>query len=352
MIRSTAIRRARLALLATAALLAACGSSGETSDAHTSASSIGTDAPGATVGSGDGGGELSADDPDPQVDATSTGRTDPEDASAGIAERRIVPLDGDVAEIVFALGVGDDVVATDLSATYPPEAEELPKIGIYRALSPEPILAFDPTVVVGTDAAGPADTIDALRRVGIDVTIVERRFDANGPAAKVRDVGAALGLADEASALATEVQAEIDAASVPPSTYDAPMRVLALYLRGANLQFVLGSESGVDWVIEAAGGIDVADELGVGETVQITTEALIAAAPDAIVVPLNGLDSAGGLDALLAIPGIAQTPAGERRAVFAYDDQLLLGNGPRTGALIAALVADLSALDAARTGRT
>ena len=33
---------------------------------------------------------------------------------------RIIPLDGDVAEIVFALGMGDHVVATDLSATYPP----------------------------------------------------------------------------------------------------------------------------------------------------------------------------------------------------------------------------------------
>ena len=41
---------------------------------------------------------------------------------------RIIPLDGDVAEVVFALGLGDNVVATDLSATYPPEADALPEI--------------------------------------------------------------------------------------------------------------------------------------------------------------------------------------------------------------------------------
>ena len=42
---------------------------------------------------------------------------------------RIVPVDGDLAEVVFALGLGDQVVATDLSATYPPEADALPQSG-------------------------------------------------------------------------------------------------------------------------------------------------------------------------------------------------------------------------------
>ena len=73
---------------------------------------------------------------------------------------RIVPVDGDLAEIVFALGLGDHVVATDISATYPPEAEALPDIGYQRALSPEPIAAVEPTVVLATDLAQPAETLD------------------------------------------------------------------------------------------------------------------------------------------------------------------------------------------------
>ena len=69
---------------------------------------------------------------------------------------RIIPVDGDLAEIVFALGLGDQVVATDLSATYPAEADAKPETGYQRALSAEPILAFSPTVVLATSAAGPA----------------------------------------------------------------------------------------------------------------------------------------------------------------------------------------------------
>ncbi|MEL6893909.1 MAG: hypothetical protein AAFP84_20130, partial [Actinomycetota bacterium] len=56
---------------------------------------------------------------------------------------RIIPADGDLAEIVFALGLGDRVVATDLSATFPAEADAKPEIGYQRALSPEPILQFE-----------------------------------------------------------------------------------------------------------------------------------------------------------------------------------------------------------------
>ena len=85
---------------------------------------------------------------------------------------RIIPVDGDLAEIVFALGLGDRVVATNLSATYPPEAAAKPEIGYQRALSAEPILAFSPTVVLATPTAGPAEVIDQLRAVVPTVLIV------------------------------------------------------------------------------------------------------------------------------------------------------------------------------------
>lgn len=270
-----------------------------------------------------------------------------DDTSDG--EQRIIPLGGDVAEIAFALGLGDRVVATDLSATYPEVAADLPKIGFERALNAEPILEFEPTIVIGTDAAGPAVTLSQIERVGVPVTIVERENTATGPASKIRQVADALDASEAGDELATEVQQQIDAAIVDASAYAAPMRVLALYMRGSDLQFVLGSASSIHWIIEAAGAIDIADGLGVAETAPITAEAILAAAPDAIIVPAGGLESAGGLEALLAVPGIAETPAGRNGAVFAYDDQLMLGNGPRTGFFLAQLVTDLRSLDDARS---
>ena len=39
--------------------------------------------------------------------------------------------------------------------------------------------------------------------------------------------------------------------------------------------------------------------------------------------------AAGGLEALLKLPGLAQTPAGRRQAVVVMDALRLLGFGPR-----------------------
>ena len=52
----------------------------------------------------------------------------------------------------------------------------------------------------------------------------------------------------------------------------------------------------------------------------------------------TGLESVGGVDGLLAIPGIDQTPAAADRRVVAFEDQYLYGLGPRTGQLVAELV--------------
>jgi iron complex transport system substrate-binding protein len=269
----------------------------------------------------------------------------------GSGDRRIIPLDGDIAEIVFALGLGDAVVATDLSATYPPEADALPQIGYQRALNAEPILEFDPTIVIGTDIAGPPEVLDELQRVGVPVVIVPTPPDATGPSTKIRAVADALGVADIGDRLATTIDAEI-AAATPPHASTSPaagLRVAMVYLRGTSTQLLFGDGTAIDWLIEATGAVNVADELGIVGTADITAESLLAAAPDVLLVTEDGLASVGGLDGLVAMPSLMATPAAARRAVLAYDAQFMLGNGPRTGQFLSTLVADLNRLSNAST---
>lgn len=260
-------------------------------------------------------------------------------ATAEPATQRIIPLDGDVAEIVFALGKGDNVVATDLSATYPPEADALPEIGYQRALSAETIATYEPTLLIGTDIAGPPEAIADLERLGYPLVIVPSTPTREGPAEKIRAVAAALDVDGEGLAQSvTEAIDELDARSKPTV---AP-KVGVLYLRGTSAQLVLGSNSAPHWLIEAAGGIDIADELGITDPTDISAEGLIVVAPDALLVTNTGLASVGGIDGLLEIGGISQTPAGKNRAIYAYDDQMLLGNGPRTPQMLAQLIDDLA----------
>ncbi|MEM7338722.1 MAG: ABC transporter substrate-binding protein [Actinomycetota bacterium] len=250
---------------------------------------------------------------------------------------RIIPLDGTVAEVVFALGLGDNVVATDLSATYPAEADALPEIGYQRSLTAESIAAFAPTVLLATDIAGPPEVLDDLRRLGYPLVIVPNESSPTGPADKIRAVAAALGVEERGEELASELEATIDTATAAPSGDETAPVVVALYVRGASTQLVLGEDAATHWLIEAAGGVDASVELGITEATPISAEALLTVEPDIILVPQAGLDSVGGIDGLLEVGALSQTPAGKNRAVLTFDDQLLLGNGPRTGDLLTEL---------------
>lgn len=283
-------------------------------------------------------------------------RSTPDDtlSPSEIAERfppvddtsRIIPVNGDLAEIVYELGLGDNVVATDLSATYPAAAAETPKIGYQRTLNAETILAYEPTVVLADDRAGPVEAFDALRAAGVDVVLVDHHVDLDAPAYKTRALASALGVPAAGEELVSEFERDLAAGqAIAAEGVDASGRplVLALYLRGERVQYAFGAGSGIDAVIDAAGGTDVGTALGVEDFGELSTEAIIEAAPEFLLVTTTGLESIGGVDALLAIPGIAETPAGAdaETRVLQFEDQFLYGLGPRTGRLVADLASAL-----------
>ncbi|MEW6582215.1 MAG: ABC transporter substrate-binding protein [Actinomycetota bacterium] len=248
--------------------------------------------------------------------------------------RRIVSLNGDVTEVVFALGLGARVVGADTSSTYPAAARTLQTIGNERSLSAEGILSLSPSLVIGSTNAGPKAVIEQIRGAGVPVLILPDDERMSGVVTKIRNVARALGVPRRAARLAARVQDEIAAARAKATVARVRPRVAFLYLRGSRVQLLGGRGSRADVMIEAAGGVNVGSELGIRNFVPVTAEALVAARPDVILVPEAGLASVGGVDGLLRIPGVAQTPAGQARKVLAYDDLMLLALGPRTGKAI------------------
>jgi len=251
---------------------------------------------------------------------------------------RIVPLGGDIAEILWDLGLGQNIVGADVTATYPPSLQDLPSIGFGRQLSAEGILSLEPTVVIGDKTAGPATVIKQIRDAGIPVVIINSYTDTQAPFEKIADVSTALGVTAEGTALAATVQGQIDDALALAKTATSHPVVVFLYVRGASVQLIGGKGSGADTLITDAGGIDGGTAAGVNGFAPITAEALVTAAPDVILVMQGGLDSIGGVDGLLKIPGIAETPAAQNGRILAFDDQYLLGLGPRIGQVLTDLV--------------
>jgi iron complex transport system substrate-binding protein len=264
------------------------------------------------------------------ISNASCSRGDATAAQNPAAAQRIVTIGGAVSETVFALGAGERVVATDTSTTFPPEAAQRPKVGYQRSLAAETVLAYRPDLIIASPEAGPATTLAQLRAAGVRIELVGEAHDGETAAARIVAIGALLGKAGEAEKLAAPV-----AAVVPPAPSARPPRVLFLYARGGGVAMVAGTPSPISGMIELGGGVNAVTEFAGYK--QLSGEAVIAAAPDIILLPERGLAAIGGPDRLWEMPGMAHTPAGAAKRVVAIEDLLLLGFGPRLATAAAQL---------------
>lgn len=245
---------------------------------------------------------------------------------------------GDVTEIIVALGLQEHLVGIDISSTYPPGLEEsIEIIGFARRLTVEPIAAVQPTVFFCTEICTPTVVLDQLRELGIPVVIIpdNPEHGLELPIRKIEMVAAALGVPERGEALAAQLRTEIDwTATALANVTDQSPYVLMVYVRGSRLQLISGDGVPANEMIEAAGGIDAAADIGVNGYTTLNAELILTSYPDIILLMQGGVESAGGMESIYDIQGIAQTPAGQNDRFLVFDDMYLLGMSTRTGTML------------------
>lgn len=237
-------------------------------------------------------------------------------------------------------------IAATTSAPAPAGAAGLPVVTRAHDVSAESVLSLKPTVVLADTSTGPAEAVAQIRDAGIPLVVVEPAKSLADVGSRIGTVAAALGVTPAGDALKARTQQRIDAVrmEIPaPAKDGGKPRVAFLYVRGSAAVYLLGgAESGASSLLEAAGAVDAGKESGLTKDfTPITSEALAKAAPDAILVMSKGLDSVGGVDGLVKIPGVAETPAGMDRRVVSIEDGVLLNYGPRTDQVLSSLVGQL-----------
>jgi iron complex transport system substrate-binding protein len=261
------------------------------------------------------------------------------DIHEGSAElRRIVTLSGHVTETVFALGLGEAVIAVDASSRFPVAATERAQLGYHRRLSAEGVLGLNPTLVLGNVADGPDSAVASIEGAGIPYSRFAEIVTIDDARSSIRSIAARVGRAERGDALVEAIDAELSSVQAALGDVTARPRVVFVYARGQGTLLVAGRNTAPSTLIEAAGG---SNAIEFEEFRPLTPEAMLAAQPEVLLIPSEGLASLGGVEGLLAQPGVAQTPAGESGRVVAIDDSLLLTFGPRTGEAVRAVATAL-----------
>ncbi|WP_421760424.1 heme/hemin ABC transporter substrate-binding protein [Devosia sp.] len=253
---------------------------------------------------------------------------------------RVVVVGGSLLEMVYALGEEKRLVARDSTGVYPPEAQALPDVGYMRALSPEGVLAVNPTALLVVEGSGPPEALEVLSKGSVPYVTVPEDFSHAGILAKVRAVGAALGVPDKAEALAQKLDAELTAAEAATSAIPADERQRVLFVISAQDGKIraAGSHTAANAIITLAGGINPLADMQGYQT--LSDEALLAANPDVVLMMSNGGQGDFSAD-LAANPALAASPALTNGRILKLDGAYLLGFGPRTPAAILELAADL-----------
>jgi len=250
---------------------------------------------------------------------------------------RVVVLANGVAEIIQSLNAQSIIVGRDISSTEDSLAD-IPIVTSGHQVLPEKVIALKPDLVLIDASTGPKAAIETIKSAGITVIETPESWSLKDLPIKVRSVGRAIGAPNQAEALVQQLSESLNASAVKNSP-----RVAFLYLRGTSSIYLIGGAgSGADSLLAAIGAIDVGAQTLDRPFNTLTAESLAELNPDVILVMSKGLQSVGGVDGLLKLPGVAQTRAGKNSAVIDVDDSLLLSFGPRTPSLVDALAKAIS----------
>lgn len=242
--------------------------------------------------------------------------------------QRVITIGGSLTEIVYALDAEALLVGSDTSSYYPGAAESLPKVGYQRTLSAEGILSLQPDLVILTDEAGPPPVLKQLQAARVKLL----RLKASRSLADIKHnislIGDSLHVKSQADALLAELDKQSLSLNDMLQNYQQQPRVLFILQHGGGAPMIAGNATAAASIISLSGAVNVAN--GFEGYKPFTPEAIINQQPEVILVTKQGLEQVGGIDSLLRIPGLAQTPAGQKRNILSMDSLLLLGFGPRT----------------------
>ena len=91
---------------------------------------------------------------------------------------RIVSLAPNITEILFSLGLDEEIVGVSIHCNFPEEAKSKPRVGTYISLDFEKITSLKPDLIIATGAGNTRDMVDRLGKLGFpSYVIYPKNFD-------------------------------------------------------------------------------------------------------------------------------------------------------------------------------
>ncbi len=200
------------------------------------------------------------------------------------AAHRIVALAPHIVEILYAIGAGSQVVGAVSFSDYPSEAVHLPRVGGYRGVSVEGAVRLAPTLVIAMDES--VTGVSQLEALGIRVEY-SYPSSVDGVLEDIVRIGAWVGREPEALRVAAGLRDRLRA--LRNRRPEPPIRVF--YEIWHTPLRTAGGASFISNALELIGAENVFSEIEI-DAPRVSPEAVLRAAPQAIIVPGESRDVA------------------------------------------------------------
>jgi iron complex transport system substrate-binding protein len=248
--------------------------------------------------------------------------------------RRIISLVPALTEMLFAMGAGPQVVGVSSYDSFPPEAASRPQVGALLDPDVERIFSLTPDLVITYGSQ--SDLRQQLERASIPV-FDYRHAGLADVLTTLRALGRATGHDAEAGRLASAIERRLDAVKARTAAAPAPRTLLVFGREPGSLRnmYVSGGTGFLHDMLGVAGGENVFADVA-RESVQATTELILARAPDVIIEVREGpaLSDADVRARTADWDHLAAVPAVRARRVHIVSGTGLVVPGPRVASAV------------------
>ena len=193
---------------------------------------------------------------------------------------RIVSLAPHITEILFAIGLKDEVAGVTLFSDYPEGAKKKTIVGSYVNLNLEKIISLAPDLVISTADGNPKADIERLSSMGIPVFIISPARDIKGIMKAIPTIGRITSKYDASMQVVRAMERRLKnvrarlKGSEPRSVF---------YQLSVNPLMTAGKDTFVNSLIEMAGGKNIAGKLKTRYP-RFSMEKVLAASPEVIII--------------------------------------------------------------------
>jgi iron complex transport system substrate-binding protein len=236
--------------------------------------------------------------------------------------QKIVSLSPSNTEILFALGAGDKVVGVTSYCDYPEEAKKIEQVGTFEGPNMELIKKAQPDVVLAGYIQ--EETVKTIESMGIPVIVTEAEsFEAIYQSIGL--IGKITGTGVKAEEIVAGMKSKI--AEIETNIKDKK-KPTVFYVVWTDPLTTAGSNTFINDVIKAAGGINVAEK--VESWAKYSAEQLVKDNPEILVAALHSTDKGMAKEDLKENPIFSKLECVKNGKVYVMsDDNVISRPGPR-----------------------